>query len=84
VRRPACLRARRGRGEPEAGEGEKHAEARGHGFTPLRHYSASSPLAEGVDVRTLAEYLGRADPGFTLRTYTRLLPSSGDRAGKGR
>jgi integrase len=34
----------------------------------------------GVSVKELAEYLGHADPGFTLRVYAHLLPSSHDRA----
>jgi integrase len=33
-----------------------------------------------VSIRALAEYLGHADPGFTLRTYTHLMPTSEDRA----
>jgi integrase len=37
-------------------------------------------LEDGVSVKALAEYLGHADPGFTLRTYTHLMPSSEDRA----
>jgi integrase len=32
-----------------------------------------------VSIKALAEYLGHADPGFTLRTYTHLMPSSEDR-----
>src|ERR1700733_5745623 len=31
-------------------------------------------------IKELAEYLGHADPVFTLRVYTHLLPSSHDRA----
>jgi site-specific recombinase XerD len=31
----------------------------------LRHTAASAWLAAGVDVRTVAEFLGHADPGFT-------------------
>ena len=27
----------------------------------------------------MSEYLGHADPGFTLRVYTHLMPSSADR-----
>jgi integrase len=27
----------------------------------------------------VADFLGHADPGFTLRTYTHLMPSSEDR-----
>jgi integrase len=46
----------------------------------LRHHYASLLLADGVDVRTLAEYLGHSDPGFTLRVYCHLLPSGADRA----
>ena len=33
-----------------------------------------------MSIKALAEYLGHADPGFTLRTYTHLMPSSEDRA----
>lgn len=50
------------------------------GFHQLRHHYASSLLADGVDIRTLAEYLGHSDPGFTLRVYCHLLPSGADRA----
>jgi integrase len=35
-----------------------------------------------VDIRTVAEYLGHSDPGFTLRTYTHLMPDAADRARK--
>ena len=31
-------------------------------------------------ITELADYLGHADPGFTLRTYTHLVPSSYQRA----
>jgi integrase len=50
------------------------------GTHQLRHRYASMLLAGGVDVRTLAEYLGHSDPSITLRTYSHLLPSAGDRA----
>jgi hypothetical protein len=30
----------------------------------------------------LSEYPGHADPGFTLRTYTHLMPSSAERTRK--
>jgi integrase len=33
-----------------------------------------------VTIKELAEYLGHSDPGFTLRTYTHLLPSSHEQA----
>ena len=46
----------------------------------LRHFYASTLLAQGVSIKELAEYLGHSDPGFTLRTYTHLVPSSYERA----
>lgn len=36
-------------------------------------------LANGVDIRGLASYLGHGDPGFTLRTYVHLMPDAADR-----
>lgn len=55
---------------------------RGNGVHVLRHTAASAWLAAGVDIRTVAEYLGHADPGFTLKTYIHLMPDSADRARK--
>ena len=49
------------------------------GYHQLRHYYASVLLAGGVDIRTVAEYLGHGDPGFTLRVYAHLMPDAGDR-----
>lgn len=46
----------------------------------LRHFYASVSLVDGVNIRELADYLGHADPGFTLRVYGHLLPDSHDRA----
>ena len=37
-------------------------------------------LAGGVSIKELAEYLGHADPAFTLRVYAHMLPSSHDHA----
>ena len=37
-------------------------------------------LDAGESIRALADYLGHADPGFTLRVYTHLMPASEDRA----
>ena len=42
----------------------------------LRHHYASVTLHDGVNIKDLAAYLGHHDPGFTLRLYTHLLPSS--------
>ena len=36
-------------------------------------------LDAGESIKALSTYLGHADPGFTLRTYTHLLPTSEDR-----
>lgn len=46
------------------------------GMHALRHAYASVLLDAGESIKTLSEYLGHSDPGFTLRTYTHLLPSS--------
>ena len=53
---------------------------RADGMHALRHFYASTLLANGVSIKELADYLGHADPGFTLRTYTHLVPSSHERA----
>ncbi len=34
-----------------------------------RHWHATQLVAAGIDMRTIADRLGHADPGFTLRTY---------------
>ncbi|HET6739931.1 MAG TPA: tyrosine-type recombinase/integrase, partial [Kribbella sp.] len=61
--------------------GRRHYEKnRTVGLHALRHYYASITLADGVNIKELSEYLGHADPGFTLQMYTHLLPSSYDRA----
>jgi Phage integrase family len=45
----------------------------------LRHFYASVLLDAGERVKAVWEYLGHTDPGFTLRTYTHLLPTSHER-----
>jgi integrase len=52
---------------------------RADGTHALRHYYASALLDGGESIKALSEYLGHADPGFTLRTYTHLMPSSHER-----
>jgi len=53
---------------------------RADGMHALRHFYTATLLAQGVSIKELAEYLGHSDPGFTLRTYTHLVPSSFERA----
>jgi integrase len=53
---------------------------RDNGMHAARHYYASALLEDGVNIRAVAEYLGHNDPGFTLRVYAHLMPSSDDRA----
>lgn len=53
---------------------------RANGMHALRHYYASALLEGGVSIRAVADYLGHADPGFTLRTYAHLMPEAEDRA----
>src|SRR5690606_1520476 len=55
---------------------------RKNGAHALRHYYASVLLDAGESIKALSEYLGHADPGFTLRTYTHLMPSSEERTRK--
>ncbi|MCU1588887.1 MAG: phage integrase family protein [Frankiales bacterium] len=56
--------------------------SRQNGMHMLRHLYASMLLDAGESIRSLAEYLGHEDPGFTLRVYTHLMPSSGQRTKK--
>lgn len=53
--------------------------ARTDGFHALRHFYASTLLDAGETITALSEYLGHADPGFTLKVYTHLMPSSKER-----
>lgn len=46
----------------------------------LRHFYASHLQAAGCSIKEVAEFLGHADPGFTLRMYTHLVPTSHERA----
>lgn len=43
------------------------------GFHTFRHTCASLLFAAGRNVKQVAEWLGHADPGFTLRTYVHLM-----------
>jgi len=55
-------------------------EGKGNGMLALRHFYASVLIDAGESVRVVADFLGHADPGFTLRVYAHLLPASEDRA----
>lgn len=55
------------------------AGSRADGTHALRHYYASVLLDGGESVKAVSEYLGHSDPGFTLRTYTHLMPTSHER-----
>jgi integrase len=52
---------------------------RANGCHALRHFFASTALHEGESIKALSEYLGHADPGFTLRTYTHLIEDGAER-----
>jgi Phage integrase family len=56
----------RGAGSTDAGElpgGGVPSATRASGVHVLRHTAASAWLAAGVDIRTVAEFLGHSDPG---------------------
>jgi integrase len=56
--------------------------SRDNGIHALRHYYASVLLDAGENIKAVSSYLGHSDPGFTLRTYTHLMPSSSERTRK--
>lgn len=56
--------------------------SRENGTHALRHHYASVLLDSGESIKAVSEYLGHADAGFTLRTYTHLMPSSDQRTRK--
>lgn len=52
---------------------------RENGMHALRHHYASVLLDAGESIKAVSEFLGHADPGFTLRTYTHLMGTSDQR-----
>jgi integrase len=64
---------------PRPAPGVRHQSAREHGMHALRHFYASVLLDAGENIKALSQYLGHADPGFTLRVYTHLMQSSESR-----
>jgi integrase len=67
---------------PVPGVGERYKESREDGMHALRHFYASVLLDSGESIKALSTYLGHGDPGFTLRTYTHLMPASEARTRK--
>ncbi|MDI3389636.1 site-specific integrase [Streptomyces sp. B-S-A8] len=67
--------------EREKGEAE-YEKSPEDGMHALRHFYASVLLDAGENIKALSQYLGHSDPGFTLRTYTHLMPSSEGRTRK--
>ncbi|MGI5140515.1 MULTISPECIES: tyrosine-type recombinase/integrase [unclassified Streptomyces] len=67
---------------PARTPGQRHVAAREHGMHALRHFYASVLLDAGENIKALSTYLGHSDPGFTLRVYTHLMPSSEGRTRK--
>ncbi len=58
--------------EVEGSDGEPHKRST-LGFHALRHTCASMLFERGRNVRQVQEWLGHADPSFTLRTYVHLM-----------
>ncbi|MEU3185734.1 tyrosine-type recombinase/integrase [Streptomyces sp. NPDC006923] len=65
---------------PPRESGKRYAAAPDDGMHALRHFYASVVLEAGGSIKALSTYLGHSDPGFTLRIYTHLLPSSDEKA----
>jgi integrase len=42
----------------------------------LRHWSATMSIAQGHDIRTVANRLGHANPAMTLRVYAHAVESA--------
>jgi integrase len=51
-------------------------------FHDLRDTAGTPMIRVGVDVRTVADILGHADPAMTLRRYAHVLPDMRERAAK--
>ncbi|MFE5545476.1 tyrosine-type recombinase/integrase [Streptomyces sp. NPDC056534] len=64
---------------PDREKGKRYAAAPDDGMHALRHFYASVLLDGGESIKALSVYLGHSDPGFTLRIYTHLMPSSEQR-----
>ena len=59
------------------------SDDRVNGCHMMRHLYASSLIARGVDVRTVAGYLGHSDGGaLVLKTYSHLMPDADEKVRK--
>ncbi|WP_255951001.1 tyrosine-type recombinase/integrase [Streptomyces odontomachi] len=67
---------------PEPERGKRAKASREDGMHALRHFYASVLLDAGENIKALSQYLGHSDPGFTLKVYTHLMPSSESRTRK--
>ncbi|MEU8349848.1 tyrosine-type recombinase/integrase [Streptomyces sp. NPDC048845] len=76
------IRSRGGWGDPGAEAGRTPPVRPGTRHARLRHFYASVLLDAGENIKALSHHLGHNDPGFTLRVYTHLMPSSDARARK--
>ncbi|MEU9357964.1 tyrosine-type recombinase/integrase [Streptomyces sp. NPDC048301] len=64
--------------EPDA-KGRRWEKSRDVMMHALRHLYASMMINGGVDVYTLADRLGHADPAFTLRKYVHRVVGAGSK-----
>lgn len=60
-------------------EGRRWEKSRDKMMHALRHLFASMMIVGGVDVYTLADRLGHADPAFTLRKYVHRVTGAGSK-----
>lgn len=51
-------------------------------FVVVNARQAPQVVSTRSSIKALSEHLGHSDPGFTLRTYTHLLPTSNERTRK--
>lgn len=69
----------RRRRQRRAGRRQERGRSQSREARPAER-SAAGCLDAGENIKALSTYLGHTDSGFTLRTYTHLLPSSESRA----
>ena len=60
----------------------KRAGESGVRLLDLRHFLASTCLANGVNAKVISEAMGHSSVAFTMDTYAHLLPSMGEATAK--